>query len=231
MYAYFCPFHEVSPHPYEAGGTVCPIGWTGIFGKGLMFSETERTMLPCEISGFSAPGFVSVWSRGDDSEICKNQVGTSHHEFQFPNIFRDFFKMTQAPGSRHCCVALLVTSFRMSLIFQRKENFNQEYVANPPQPIHPWKLTAGNLKNHPVGKTQHPNLFFLGSSRWSSVHTVLWNTAGQKRAPLGFETGELRASDWEDQQVPAWEPTYPLPRQFWRWCSFSQGGICWFAGG
>ena len=26
--------------------------------------------------------------------------------------------------------------------------------------------------------------------------------------------------------IPSWELTYPFPRQFWRWVSFSQGGIC-----
>ena len=31
--------------------------------------------------------------------------------------------------------------------------------------------------------------------------------------------------------LPSWNLTYPLPRQFWRCVSFSQGGICQFPGG
>ena len=30
--------------------------------------------------------------------------------------------------------------------------------------------------------------------------------------------------------IPLWEITCPLPRQFWRWCSFSQGGYIFFDG-
>ena len=32
-------------------------------------------------------------------------------------------------------------------------------------------------------------------------------------------------------QVPSWELTYLLPKHFWRWFSFSQGGICSFLEG
>ena len=31
--------------------------------------------------------------------------------------------------------------------------------------------------------------------------------------------------------VPTWELTYPISRQFWRWFSFSEAGICWFLEG
>ena len=31
--------------------------------------------------------------------------------------------------------------------------------------------------------------------------------------------------------IPSWKLTYPLPRPFWRWFSFSQGGIRLFPGG
>ena len=32
-------------------------------------------------------------------------------------------------------------------------------------------------------------------------------------------------------RLPSREPKYPIPRHFWRWFSFSHGGICWFPGG
>ena len=28
------------------------------------------------------------------------------------------------------------------------------------------------------------------------------------------------------KQLPSWKLTYPIPRHFWRWFSFHQGGIC-----
>ena len=30
-------------------------------------------------------------------------------------------------------------------------------------------------------------------------------------------------------KIPSWEPTYPLEKQYWRWCSFPKGGICFLS--
>ena len=43
-------------------------------------------------------------------------------------------------------------------------------------------------------------------------------TCGKRKCWMG------KCGKWKN--IPSWELTYPLPRQFWRWFSFSEGGIC-----
>ena len=58
---------------------------------------------------------------------------------------------------------------------------------------------------------------------WIS-HLLALKVPKWKNEKVGFSGNGWRPSQlwW----VPSWELTYPFPRQFWRWVSSSQGGIC-----
>ena len=58
-------------------------------------------------------------------------------------------------------------------------------------------------------------LSYVGiSSGWHSLQTVQWQLRWLDRT----RSCELK--------IPSRELTYPPKMAFWRWCSFSQGGIC-----
>jgi len=90
-----------------------PLGRTGmsnrldryLLGKGLMFSETKTT--PCFLAKIGG-----LLQRQD--LFLSGAEETFGDSPDFPPFFQDDAK---PPGSGQCCVASLVTSFRMSLIF------------------------------------------------------------------------------------------------------------------
>ena len=72
------------------------------------------------------------------------------------------------------------------------------------------------------------------------VQPILWHDRvlnirvhQEKRQAKQRSINQFTSFPWNNFQensdgtnLPSWEPTYPFPRQFWRWVSFSQGGIC-----
>ena len=46
-----------------------------------------------------------------------------------------------------------------------------------------------------------------------------------------IEGPAVQMSRWWRKQtkIPSWEPTYPLEKQYWRWCSFPMCGICFLS--
>ena len=178
----FAQFHEVSPHPYEAIGEPRMSNRLDryLLGKGLMFSETKTT--PCFLAKIGG-----LFQRQD--------LFLSGAE----ETLGRFAKMTQNPLVPGNVVwHRWLHRFGWVLYFPtQRENFNQEYVANP----HLNQYTPENERRKEpkcitqLEKTQHPT-----KPPFFGVPVVDLpggcNAAGQKRAPLGFETGELRASDW-----------------------------------
>ncbi len=67
----------------------------------------------------------------------------------------------------------------------------------------------------------HPFFSLQGGLMSQSLDLIL-------EAGLDRLTVQKEKTDWNDAID---EPTYPLTRHFWRWFSFSPGGICWFPGG
>ena len=103
-----------------------------------------------------------------------------------------------------------------------------------------------------TGDTCQIHSEYLNISRWTDLgvflngrcfHQILrhtWNYASISLAALICQCQKIQW--WEasftvikgqfffnkprTKDLPSWELTYPLKSPFWRWCSFSPGGIC-----
>ena len=132
--------------------------------------------------------------------------------------FWNDWKLSQIHHLRVCvcvCVVWQISRSDASSFLEMLEKKNKPIQAPKIAP-----QTWGHQGGIPGPHDFHPSLDSTKRPPWYNSPTSI------RQIHRGFFRWKLDVG-----MIPSWELTYPLPRHFWRWVSFSPGGICYFPGG